>query len=55
MSKKGKALIIVTAALFLALVGTATYFLVYYRFVNVPMIVDSKAKVNEARSFRQLK
>src|SRR5262249_779714 len=36
MSKKGKALIIVAAALFLALAGTAAYFLVYYRLVNVP-------------------
>ena len=36
MSKKGKALIIVAAALFLALAGTAAYFLVYYRLVNAP-------------------
>jgi len=36
MSKKGKALIIVAAALFLALAGTAVYFLVYYRVVSVP-------------------
>ena len=36
MSKKTKALIIVAAALFLALAGMATYFLIYYRFVRVP-------------------
>jgi len=36
MSKKGKALIIVAAALFLALAGVATYFLIYYRIVHVP-------------------
>jgi signal peptidase I len=36
MSKKAKALIIVAAALFLALAGMATYFLIYYRFVRVP-------------------
>ncbi len=36
MSKKGKALIIVAAASFLALAGVATYFLIYYRIVNVP-------------------
>jgi signal peptidase I len=36
MSKKSKALIIVAAALFLALAGTATYFLIYYRVVRVP-------------------
>jgi signal peptidase I len=33
MSKKAKALIVVAAALFLALAGMATYFLIYYRFV----------------------
>jgi signal peptidase I len=36
MSKKAKALIIVAAALFLALAGMATYFLIYYRVVRVP-------------------
>src|SRR5262245_26453481 len=36
MSKKAKALIIVAAALFLALAGMATYFLIYYRVVLVP-------------------
>jgi signal peptidase I len=36
MSKKVKALIIIAAALFLALGGVATYFLVYHRVVNVP-------------------
>ena len=36
MSKKGKTLIVVAAALFLALAGMATYFLIYYRFVRVP-------------------
>ena len=36
MSKKGKALIIVAAALFLALGSTAAYFLANYRFVVVP-------------------
>jgi signal peptidase I len=36
MSKKSKALIIVAAALFLALAGTATYFLIYYRVVRLP-------------------
>jgi len=36
MSKKGKALIVVAAALFLALAGVATYFLIYYRLVRVP-------------------
>ena len=36
MSKKAKALIIVAAALFLALAGVATYFLIYYRTVRVP-------------------
>jgi signal peptidase I len=36
MSKKSKALIIVAAALFLLLAGTATYFLIYYRVVRVP-------------------
>jgi signal peptidase I len=35
MSKKGKTLIIVAAALFLALAGVATYFLIYYRIVHV--------------------
>ena len=37
MSKKGKTLIIVAAALFLALAGVATYFLIYYRVVGVPV------------------
>ena len=36
MSKKSKALIIVAAALFLSLAGTAIYFLIYYRVVRVP-------------------
>src|SRR5215510_1693106 len=36
MSKKAKALIIVAAALFLALAGIGTYFLIYYRIVHVP-------------------
>src|SRR5262245_3280037 len=36
MSKKAKTLIIVAAALFLALAGMATYFLIYYRIVHVP-------------------
>ena len=36
MSKKGKALIIVASALFLALASVATYFLIYYRLVRVP-------------------
>jgi signal peptidase I len=36
MSKKAKALIIVAAALFLALAGMATYYLIYYRVVRVP-------------------
>jgi signal peptidase I len=36
MSKKAKALIIVAAALFLALAGMATYFLIYFRVVHVP-------------------
>jgi len=36
MSKKGKALIVVAAALFLALVGVATYYLIYYRVAHVP-------------------
>jgi len=36
MSKKAKALIVVAAALFLALAGMATYFLIYYRIVHVP-------------------
>lgn len=36
MTKKGKALIVVAATLFLALAGVVTYFLIYYRFVNVP-------------------
>jgi signal peptidase I len=36
MSKKAKTLIVVAGALFLALAGVATYFLVYYRIVNVP-------------------
>jgi signal peptidase I len=36
MSKKGKTLIIVAAALFLALAGVVTYFLIYYRVVGVP-------------------
>lgn len=36
MSKKAKVLIIVAAALFLALAGAATYFLIYYRVANVP-------------------
>ena len=36
MSKKGKTLIIVAAALFLALAGMGTYFLIYYRIVHVP-------------------
>jgi signal peptidase I len=36
MSKKSKALIIVAAALFLAFVGTAAYFLAYYRLAVVP-------------------
>src|SRR5215510_1269389 len=36
MSKKTKTLIIVAAALFLALAGMATYFLIYYRIVHVP-------------------
>jgi signal peptidase I len=36
MSKKGKTLIIVASALFLALAGVATYFLIYYRIVRVP-------------------
>lgn len=36
MSKRAKALIIVAAALFLALAGMATYYLIYYRFVRVP-------------------
>ncbi len=36
MSKKSKALIIVTTALFLALVGRVGYFLAYYRIVKVP-------------------
>jgi len=36
MSKKGKALIVVAAALFLALAGVGTYFLIYYRIVDVP-------------------
>jgi len=36
MSKKGKTLIVVAAALFLALAGMATYFLIYYRVVRVP-------------------
>src|SRR5262245_46013287 len=37
MSKKGKTLIVVAAALFLALAGVATYFLIYIRIVNVPI------------------
>jgi signal peptidase I len=36
MSKKAKALIVVATALFLALAGVATYFLIYYRIVHVP-------------------
>jgi signal peptidase I len=36
MSKKGKALIIVAAALFLTLAGVGTYFLIYYRVAYVP-------------------
>jgi signal peptidase I len=36
MSKKGKALIVGATALFLALAGVATYFLIYYRIVHVP-------------------
>jgi signal peptidase I len=36
MTKKAKALIIVAATLFIALAGAATYFLIYYRVVNVP-------------------
>jgi signal peptidase I len=36
MSKKAKALIVVAAALFLALAGLATYFLMYCSFVDVP-------------------
>jgi signal peptidase I len=36
MSKKAKALIIVAATLLLVLAVVATYFLIYYRFVNVP-------------------
>jgi signal peptidase I len=36
MSKKAKTLIVVAGALFLALAGVATYFLIYYRIVNVP-------------------
>lgn len=37
MSKKAKSLIIVATALFLALAGAVTYFLIYYRVVNVPI------------------
>jgi signal peptidase I len=37
MTKKGKALIIVAATLFIALGGVATYFLIYYRVVNAPI------------------
>jgi signal peptidase I len=37
MSKKAKALIIIAATLFLALGGVATYFLIYYRVVKVPI------------------
>jgi signal peptidase I len=36
MSKKGKSLIVVATALFLALAGVATYFLIYHRVVGVP-------------------
>src|SRR5262245_66575691 len=36
MSKKGKALIVVAAALFLALACVGTYFMIYFRFVIVP-------------------
>jgi signal peptidase I len=36
MSKKGKSLIVVGAALFLVLAGAASYFLIYYRVVRVP-------------------
>jgi signal peptidase I len=36
MSRKGKTLIVVSAAFFLALAGVATYFLIYYRIVHVP-------------------
>jgi signal peptidase I len=36
MSKKGKTLIIIAAALFLALASGAAYFLIYYRIVHVP-------------------
>jgi signal peptidase I len=36
MSKKAKTLIVVAGALFLAIAGVATYFLIYYRIVNVP-------------------
>jgi signal peptidase I len=36
MSKKAKALVIVSATLFLALAGAVTYFLIYCRVVNVP-------------------
>jgi signal peptidase I len=35
MSKKGKSLIVVATALFLALAGVVTYFLIYYRVVRV--------------------
>ncbi|MGH9753612.1 MAG: signal peptidase I [Blastocatellia bacterium] len=36
MSKKSKSLIVVAAALFLALAGVGTYFLIYHRVVLVP-------------------
>jgi signal peptidase I len=36
MSKKGKSLIVVGAALFLVLAGATTYFLIYHRIVGVP-------------------
>lgn len=52
MSKKGKALIIVAAALFLALAGVAAYFLSYYRVARVP---TASAKGAEGRSFKSLK
>jgi signal peptidase I len=36
MTKKSKILIAVSAALFLAIVGAAAYFLIFFRFVRVP-------------------